>query len=107
MATPIDGAWELVADDDEGLLLITGNHYSVLFVDKKRREKMTDEEMNRSLRHAAAGKVSIEGNVATFRILYRRKRYPTITELAFDFELGGESLLLKGEDTDYRYRKAS
>ncbi len=71
MSSPIEGAWELESDSDEGIFVCTETHYSFFTFPKGRlglHDEPTPEEVRDSYKNvnALAGTYTVSGSKVTF-----------------------------------------
>jgi hypothetical protein len=97
----IAGAWELISDAEQALLVATETHASVIFVAKGRRRFQGEEpsqaeeaEAYRTML-AQAGPYFIAGSVITHQRQYTRNPNATGTDELFEFSIESDVLKLQ------------
>jgi len=100
--SPLVGAWELVDDARQGVLIYTGAHYAVVQMQKERNlpkgDQYTPEEALEAISTSGslAGTYSVSGNtVSAERIANLRPTFVGVTAV-HEFAVEGDTLNLRG-----------
>lgn len=97
MASPLLGAWQLVSDSHEGMMIYTQTHYCNVTVRKGRKQisdQPTESEEAEAYRTigASAGTYVIKGSVATRREEIDRIPQDHVDDADFEFTIAGHVL---------------
>ncbi len=98
---PIAGAWERVSDTDQGILVLTETHFSMVVMPKNRqrseRSEPTPEEAMAAYRdlYAMAGTYTVSGSRATFKRVANLKANLIGLDQEAEFNVEGDRMTIR------------
>ena len=102
IGNPLVGAWEMVEDTRQGVLIHTGSHYALLWMLKERKlpksDQYTPEEALESLTTSGplAGTYTISGNTVTMERMARSRPEGVGVAAVQEFAVEGDTFNLRG-----------
>ena len=101
MASPIVGAWEMVSDVDQGVVVFTDTHFSLVVMPKNRQRSTGGEptpaeamESYQTVR-ALAGTYTISGSTATLKRVANLRADTVGMDAVMEFSVQGDRMTLK------------
>ena len=101
MASPLTGAWEMVSDVDQGVVVFTDTHFSLVVMPKNRQRSTNSEpspeeamESYQTVR-ALAGTYTTSGSTATMKRVANSRADTVGLNAVMEFGIQGDRLTLK------------